>query len=238
MKKWFKKIIDKKTKDDDQDTDKEKNENITALYEIVEDHLKSLDFEQLRNISSEFAQRFRSHQEMISQIMRTPPPRMERRHGESDRQMPPEEFEIIDARTEGTAGPQFTTAVGTYSDEMILTHYDRMIRTQYDRLIDLTVKFLKEITESEIKRLESETKQVISEVRQLRDAVETEVGKLHDEIEQSEQRQQSLVHTLESELIGQGRKIAVINSRIRIVAAAVGIAAILGTAALILSLIR
>ncbi len=238
MKKWFKKIIDKKTKDDDQDTEKEKSENISSLYEIVEDHLKSLDFEQLRNISSDFAQRFRSHQELISQIMRTPPPGMERRYGEKDGEVPPEEFEIIDARTETADGPRRTTAVGSYSDEMMLTHYDRMIRAQYDRLIDLTVEFLKEITESEIERLESETKQVISELRELRGAVETEVDKLHDEVEQSEQRQHSLIQTLENELIGQGRRIAVLNNRLRIAAAAVGIAAVVGTAALVLSLIR
>ncbi len=32
---------------------------------------------------------------------------------------------------------------------MILSHYDRMIRSQYDRLIDLTMDFLKGVTEAE-----------------------------------------------------------------------------------------
>ena len=81
MRNWFKKTSDKKPKDSKATGEEEKQHNISSLYEIVEDHLKSLDYEQIKSISGDFAERFAAHQEIISEIVKAPPTRSGHKKG-------------------------------------------------------------------------------------------------------------------------------------------------------------
>ena len=230
MKSWFRKITEKKRKGDEQDAHNEKGQNISSLYEIVEDHLKSLDYDQLEGISEGFAERFAAHQEIISQIIRTPLPKMERYFGQEGGPETSDGFEIVDAHPRAPVGP--------YPSETILSHYDRMIRTQYDRLISLTVDFLKDVTSAEIERVESQTKRIDSEVRLLSDVLRDEAQRLQGDLDRLGERHLSLIKTLENSLIEQNRRMTLLTKRLWMLLSAVGVAAVVGGAALILSLIE
>jgi hypothetical protein len=236
MKNWFRRDSDKKGKEDKEGDTTFTQDNISSLYEIVEDHLKSLDYDQIRGISSDFAERFRAHQETISEIIRTPPARFEHNPIREGRSQSDAGIEIIDARPHDPISPRRADAVVPFSDEMILSHYDRMIRTQYDRLIDLTVDFLREITTAEIERVDSETRRIDSEVRRLSDALNSGVEELRGDLGRLDERHRCLLKALEGSLIEHDRKIALITTRLWVLLGAVGIAAIIGGTALILSL--
>jgi hypothetical protein len=234
MKKWFQKIIDKKSGDDDRKTGKQEEHDISSLYEIVEDHLKSLDYDQLSNISANFAERFSEHQKNIARIVRTSPSNIRRFDEEMEGV---EEFEVVDARAQSDAGSGHTDVVRASSDELVLSHYDRMIRSQYDRLIDLTVEFLKEVMASEVETLRGETNRIKGEVEQLREDAEEEVQIIRDELRLTEERHLSLIEALEEGLLRQDRMAKILKKRLVILTYCVAVAAAVGVAALILSLL-
>ena len=53
MRNWFKKTFEKKPAGPKTGKEQEKDHTISSLYEIVEDHLKSLDHDQLKGISGD-----------------------------------------------------------------------------------------------------------------------------------------------------------------------------------------
>jgi hypothetical protein len=240
MKNWFRRDSEKKRKEqtDREDDTTRKQDNISSLYEIVEDHLKSLDYDQIRGISPDFAERFRAHQEIISEIIRTPPARLERHTIRGGPSGTDAGIEIIDARSHDTVGTRRAEALVPFSDEMILSHYDRMIRIQYDRLIDLTVDFLREVATAEIERVDSETRRIDSEVGRLAVALNDGMEGVRRDLGRLEERHLSLQRALEGSLIEQNKKIALVTARLWVLLGAVGIAAIIGGTALILSLMR
>jgi hypothetical protein len=234
MKKWFQKIIDKKSGEDDKKTGKQKEHDISSLYEIVEDHLKSLDYDQLSNISANFAERFSEHQKNIARIVRTSPSNVRRFDEEMEGV---EEFEVVDARAQSDTGLGRTDVVRASSDELVLSHYDRMIRSQYDRLIDLTVEFLKEVMASEVESLRGETNRIEGELEQLREDAGEEVQIIRDELRLTEERHLSMIKALEEGLLRQDRMTKILKKRLLILAYCIAGAAAVGVAALILSLL-
>jgi len=238
MRNWFKKTSDKKPKDSKGTEGEEKKHNISSLYEIVEDHLKSLDYEQIKNISGDFAERFAAHQEIISEIVKEAPARSGRRKGGADEKAAEsEEFVIIDTRSRGGTGFDAGNAVGTYPDEVILSHYDRMIRSQYDRLIDLTMDFLKGVTEAEVRRLDTETAKVASDLELLRDALTRQIENLSEDLDETRRLHEGLIASLREAIAEQNRKAELASARIKILIYAVIGAGIVGGAALVLALV-
>jgi hypothetical protein len=68
MKNWLKQIRDgiggdKEEKDD-------KGEDISSLYEIIEDFLKALDHEQVKGIRDEFLDRYEFHREVVGDVIK------------------------------------------------------------------------------------------------------------------------------------------------------------------------
>jgi hypothetical protein len=240
MRNWFRKTSEKTPKDSDGGQGEEKQQNISSLYEIVEDHLKSLDYDQLKSISGDFADRFAAHQEIISEIVKNPPPRGGAgAKGQKDHKSEKsDEFVIIDTRPQGGTGFLSNIAVGAYPDEMILAHYDRMIRSQYDRLIDLTMDFLKEVTETEVRRIDTETAKIASDVGELRDVLTGQIERLGEDLDETRRLHRDLIVSLEEGIVEQNRKAELALRRIKILAGAVIVAGLVGGAALVLALIR
>lgn len=241
MRNWFRKSPEKKPgepKPEETQETQEKHHNISSLYEIVEDHLKSLDYEQLKKISGSFAERFAAHQEIISEIVKAPAARgpkggavVSREADESD------QFVVIDARAHG-AGRFGPAAGGASPDEMILSHYDRMIRSQYDRLIDLTMDFLKGVTEAEVKRLDTESAKIAADVGELRGILTDEVGQLDQDIDEIRRHYHDLAASLSERIDRQEQKADRALRRLKYLTAAVIVLGLAGGAALVLSLIR
>lgn len=68
MKNWLKQIRDgigreKENRDD-------KGEDISSLYEIIEDFLKALDHGQVKKIREEFLERYEVHREVVNDVIR------------------------------------------------------------------------------------------------------------------------------------------------------------------------
>ncbi len=239
MKNWFRKTPEKKTKDHAPGEGAEKEHNISSLYEIVEDHLRSLDYDQLKSISGDFAERFAAHQEIISEIVKTPPPgRKHNRIGPEETTGESDEFVVIDTRRRAPAAFRLNAPSEAYPDEMILAHYDRMIRSQYDRLIDVTMDFLKGVTETEVRRLDSETAAVASDLRSLRDVLTDRLERLGEDLGETRELHQGLIAALEDGIAEQNRRAALAAARIKILVFAVIGAGLVGGAALVVALIR
>jgi hypothetical protein len=234
MRNWLKKRFEKKPAAPIAAEGQEKQDNISSLYEIVEDHLKSLDHDQLKGISGDFAERFAAHQEIISEIVK--PPRHRTKPGSTPGGLG--EYVVIDSIAHGPSSLPVNAATDDYPDEMILTHYDRMIRSQYDRLIDLTMDFLREVTEAEIRRLDGQTAKTASDIRDLRDDLAGQIEQLGEDIEETRLLHRDLIIALEQRMAEQNRRANLANRRIKILAAAAIGAGLVGTAALVLSLIR
>jgi hypothetical protein len=237
MRNWFKKTFEKKPDAQESAEEREKQDNISSLYEIVEDHLKSLDYDQLRGISGDFAERFAAHQEIISEIVKTPPPRGKRGSAADRVNGNPDEFVVIDTRGRGGSGLPANNG-GVYPDEMMLAHYDRMIRTQYDRLIDLTMDFLREVTETEIKRLGDETAKVVADIEELRDVLTGQIERLGEDLDDTRSLHHELIVSLEQRIVEETRRADLAARRIKILIGAVIGAGLVGGIALVLSLIR
>jgi len=239
MRNWFRKTPDKKPKDSGAGEGEEKQANISSLYEIVEDHLKSLDYNQLKSISGDFAARFAAHQEIISEIVKKRPQRGKRTGADDGPDIETtDEPVIIDTRPRGGTGFASGTAVGPYTDEMALAHYDRMIRSQYDRLIDLTMDFLKDVTEAEVRRLDAQTARIASDIRELRDELTEQMELLGENLDETRRLHKSLIAGLQEAMDEQDRKAGLASRRIKILAGAVIGAGLVAGAALILALIR
>jgi hypothetical protein len=236
MKNWFRKASDKKERESGSSERQERQDNISSLYEIVEDHLKSLDYDQLRSISGDFAERFAAHQEIISEIVKKPLPRRGVNAGRADSE--PDDSVVIDTRLHGTAGSAMNPVAGRYSDEMMLSRYDRMIQAQYERMIDLTMDFLKEVTETEIRRLDAETAKLASNVRDLRDVLVEQIQRLAREFDDTRLLHRDLIAALEEETAELNRKAELASARIKILAGAVIGAGLVAGAAMVLALIR
>ena len=238
MRNWFKKTFEKKPAGPQTGDEQEKDHTISSLYEIVEDHLKSLDHDQLKGISGDFAERFAAHQEIISEIVKPPTPRGKRGlaavHAADDL----DDFVMIDARARGATDLSMQSAADTHPDEIILSHYDRMIRSQYDRLIDLTMDFLRGVTDAEIGRLDAETARIASTIGELRDALTGQIEQLDEDLENIRQLHHNLIFSLEKRIIEQNRRADLAWRRIKILIAAVIGTGLLGLIALVLSLIR
>jgi len=236
MRNWFRKTFNKQTGEPEASEGQEKSHNISSLYEIVEDHLKSLDYDQLKSVSSDFAERFAAHKEIISEIVKTPPPRPQKKPAARREAELSNDFVVIDARPHGTTGLP-VNAAGAFSEEAVLTHYDRMIRSQYDRLIDLTMDFLREVTEAEVKRLDDETTALASEVRDLHDVLTAQVRRLGFDLDETRQLHRDLIASLEERIVEQNRRADLAERRIKILVGAVIGAGLVAGAALVLSLI-
>ncbi len=238
MRNWFKKTPEKKPKGTNDTEGEEKQENISSLYEIVEEHLKSLDYEQLRSISGDFAERFVAHQEIISEIVKTPPQRGRRDRIDADEKgAHSDEFAIIDTRAHSGPGFGPGNAAGTYPDEIILSHYDRMIRSQYDRLIDLTMDFLKGVTEAEVRRLDAETAKIAADVRELGDELTGRIERLGEDLEETRRLHEGLIVSCREGIAEQNRKAELASARIKILIYAVIGAGLVGGVALVLALV-
>jgi hypothetical protein len=239
MKNWFRKTPEKKAKDQKPGEEAEKEHNISSLYEIVEDHLKSLDYDQLKSISDDFADRFAAHRQIISEIVRTPPPERGRDRVNRDETIKEsDEFVVIDTRRRAPAAFRLNAPDEAYPDEMILSHYDQMIRSQYDRLIDLTMDFLKEVTETEVRRLDSETAKIASDVQQFRDVLAAQIEHLGEDLDETRELHRGFIAALEDGIVQQNRQAALAFKRIKILVFAVIGAGFVGGAALVLALIR
>ena len=236
MRTWFRKTFNKQTGGSEASEGQEKGHNISSLYEIVEDHLKSLDYDQLKSVSSDFAQRFAAHQEIISEIVKTPPPRPKKTADAPREAELSNDFVVIDTRSHDAAGLP-VNAAGPFSEEAVLAHYDRMIRSQYDRLIDLTMDFLREVTEAEVKRLDDETTALASEVRDLHDVLTAQVRQLGFDLDETRQLHRDLIVSLEERIVEQNRRADLAERRIKILIGAVIGAGLVAGAALVLSLI-
>jgi hypothetical protein len=238
MRNWFKKTFEKKPASPKSGEEQEKDHTISSLYEIVEDHLKSLDHDQLKGISGDFAERFAAHREIISEIVKTATPRGKRGLAAVHAADDPDDFVMIDARTRGATGLPMHGAAGDHPDEIILSHYDRMIRSQYDRLIDLTMDFLRGVTDAEIGRLNAETARIASAVGELRDALTGQIEQLDEDLENTRQLHHNLIFSLEKRIVEQNRRADLAWRRIKILIGAVIGAGLVGAVALVLSLIR
>jgi hypothetical protein len=238
MRNWFRKPSDKKPKDEKPAEGEEKQHNISSLYEIVEDHLKSLDYEQLKSISGDFAERFAAHKEIISEIVKTPPPRRGRGKAAAIQKEPSsDEFVIIDTRPHAGSGFGAGGQAGPYTDEMVLSHYDRMIRSQYDRIIDLTMDFLKGVTEAEVRRLDAETAKVASSVEELRDTLMGQITGLVEDLDETRRAHEDLIADLQETIDEEKRRAELAAKRIKILIYAVIGAGLVGGAALVLAIV-
>jgi hypothetical protein len=238
MKNWFRKSPESKTKDQKSGERAEKEHNISSLYEIVEDHLRSLDYDQLKSISGDFADRFATHQKIISEIVRTGPRRAHDNATPEENSRESEEFIVIDTRPRPTGALRLDAPAPAYSDDVVLTHYDRMIRSQYDRLIEQTISFLKGVTETEVRRIDSETARLGSDMERFRDALTARIEGLGDDLDETREFHRGLIAALEDGIEQQNRLAALALMRIKILVFAVIGAGLVGGAALVLSLIR
>ncbi len=144
---------------------------------------------------------------------------------------------MIDARPRGAADLPMRSAAGDHPDEIILSHYDRMIRSQYDRLIDLTMDFLRGVTDAEIGRLNAETARIASDIQELHDALTGQIEQLDEDLENTRQLHHNLIFSLEKRIVEQNRRADLAWRRIKILIAAVIGAGVVGVVALVLSLI-
>lgn len=234
MRNWFKKTFEKKPAGPQPAEEQEQQDTISSLYEVVEDHLRSLDHDQIQDISSDFSERFAAHQEFISEIVKPPRPRGVRGKAALRPADGPGGFAAIDAELPGYA-PRGSD--GSRPDEGMLAHYDRMIRSQYDRLIDLTMDFLREITEAEIKRVDGETARLGSEIQEQRDFLLGQIEQLAEDLQDNREFHRERIASLDRLIAEQDRRADLSARRIRILAAAVVGAGAVAVTAVVLSLI-
>lgn len=237
MRNWFKKTFEKKPAGPQPAEEQERPDTISSLYEIVEDHLKSLDHDQIQDISSDFSERFAAHQEFISEIVKAPRPRGGRGNSAVRPTDNPDDFVTFDAQLSGVPGYPLHGPDAAHPDGVMLAHYDRMIRSQYDRLIDLTMDFLREITEAEIKRVDGETARISSEIQEQRDFLLGQIEQLAEDLQDNREFHRERIASLERLIGEQDRRADLSARRIRILAAAVIGAGAVGVTAVVLSLI-
>ena len=68
MKNWLKQIRDGISREKEERDDK--GEDISSLYEIIEDFLKALDYKQVKGIRNEFLERYEFHREVVNDVIR------------------------------------------------------------------------------------------------------------------------------------------------------------------------
>ena len=237
MRNWFKKTFEKKPAGPKTGKEQEKDHTISSLYDIVEEHLKSLDHDQLKGISGDFAERFAAHRKIISEIVKPSALRGKRGLAAVPAADDPDDFFMIDTRALGATDLPMQGASGDHPDEIILAHYDRMVRSQYDRLIDLTMDFLRGVTDAEIGRLNAETAKIASDVQELHGALTGQIEQIDEDLENVRQLHHNLIFSLEKRIVEQNRRADLAWRRIKMLTAAVIGAGVVGVVALVLSLI-
>ncbi|MBN1573146.1 MAG: hypothetical protein JW984_08120 [Deltaproteobacteria bacterium] len=231
MKKWIKQIREGRDKGgrdrvggDDILDDNAKDENIATLYEVVEDYLKSLDHNQLMEVTDEFLDRYERHADEIARIIKVRPKgKVLDRRGEVEREtgVSNKGSEISGGASEGERRGR---VMGDDNMKYFLREWMDVIREQDNRRFETKLKHLAEKSSAETRRLE--------------DILALKVKRIESDVSTAADHQMGLVAMLQNEIHEQNRRLFTVFNRVWILITGLVVAFLLGGAALLVALLK
>ncbi len=231
MKKWIKQIREGRDKEERDNVegsdvlgDNDKDENIATLYEVVEDYLKSLDHNQLMEVTDEFLDRYERHTDEIAGIIKSPPKgKVTSKRGEIER-----EAGAGDKGSEISGGVIEEEKGGSVAEDENMKYFLRewigVIRDQDNRRFETALKNLDEKGAAEKRRLE--------------DILELKVKRIEADLSRTTDHQTGLVTMLQNEIHEQNRRLFAVFNRVWILITGLVAAFLLGGAALLVALLK
>ena len=233
MKKWIKQIREGRDKEGREDVggndileDNGKDENIATLYEVVEDYLKSLDHNQLMEVTDQFLDRYERHADEIAEIIKVQPRnRVTGGRGEigGKAEFGDEDIEMV--KEKESVGREIRgSAAADDNMKYFLREWIGVIREQDNRRFEAELKNLDEKGAAETRRLE--------------DVLALKVKGIEADVSRAAAHQTGLVAMLQNEIHEQNRRLFTVFNRVWILITGLVVAFLLGGAALLVALLK
>ncbi len=205
------------------------SENISTLYEVVEEYLKSLDHNQLTDVSEKFVERYQQHTDEVADIIKVSP----KSSVPSSREAVKVEPKVIENKYIGEVvkdeGERIVREVKgeVMSDDnlkLFLKEWMDIIRVQDSNKFETALKHLDDKKTSEIKGLE--------------DTVGLKITKMESDLSQNSMHLLGLLTMLQHEVHEQNRRLFLIFNRVWVLITGLVIATLLGGTALLVTILK
>ncbi len=213
---------------DDEDGDSE-NENISTLYEVVEEYLKSLDHNQLADVSEKFVERYHQHTDEVTDIIKVSSKSAVFGSREAVRvgSKEIEEKKVAEVIKDGRERIEREVKGGVMSDDslkLFLKEWVDIIRVQDSSKFETALKHLDEKKTGEIKGLEN--------------TVGLKIAKIESDLSQTSTHHLDLLTMLQNEVHEQNRRLFLMFNRVWILITGLVVATLLGGAALLVAILK
>ena len=236
MKKWITQIREGRKKEVQDAIDEfeainndEESENISTLYEVVEEYLKSLDHNQLTDVSEKFVERYQQHTDEVAEIIKVSPKSAvpSRREAVKVEHAVIEEKhigEVVKNREERVEREDKGGAMSNDSLKLFLKEWMDIIRVQDSNKFETALKHLDEKKTGEIKGLENN--------------VGLKISKVESDLSQNSRHLLGLLTILQHEVHEQNRRLFLTFNRVWVLITGLVIATLLGGTALLVAILK